>query len=248
MTVPTILHAAAHAENASPVNPAALEGTIRNHLIPAFALSPSKTSAGRDPGLLPAHAAQRRSRRGALSPATVLQHHSILRCALARAVRWDCWPPTRPIAPIRPVSKPIASACWTRRRHDPPASPAGAIGVHADTRRRRHGHAQGRDPGAALERGRSRARGTGCRALARADAARPVFRRPRRAARPPQDRAARVPCAGAAGSSEHPPAPHCPVTHDAQDPRAPLRQNTAWSSPRDAGRGARLVQRRVRRS
>jgi integrase len=80
------------------------EGTIRNHLVPAFgalALEDLRPAA--------IQAYYRRMQRsgglegGALSPATVLQHHSILRCALARAVRWgllaanpaDCADPPR---------------------------------------------------------------------------------------------------------------------------------------------------------
>ncbi len=65
------------------------EGTIRNHLIPAFGTLPLEDL---QPAAIQTY--YRRMQRsggldgGALSPATVLQHHSILRCALARAVRW----------------------------------------------------------------------------------------------------------------------------------------------------------------
>lgn len=65
------------------------EGTIRNHLIPAFGALPLEDL---QPAAIQTY--YRRAQRaggpggGPLSPATVLQHHSILRCALARAVRW----------------------------------------------------------------------------------------------------------------------------------------------------------------
>jgi integrase len=65
------------------------EGTIRNHLVPAFG---ALALEDLQPAAIQAY--YRRTQRtggpggGPLSPATVLQHHSILRCALARAVRW----------------------------------------------------------------------------------------------------------------------------------------------------------------
>jgi len=65
------------------------EGTIRNHLIPAFG---ALALQDLQPAAIQAYY-RRMQRSGglegkALSPATVLQHHSILRCALSRAVRW----------------------------------------------------------------------------------------------------------------------------------------------------------------
>ncbi len=64
-------------------------GIIRNHLIPAFGALPLTELHPAD-----IQAYYRRKQRAgslagtALSPATVLQHHRLLRCALARGVRW----------------------------------------------------------------------------------------------------------------------------------------------------------------
>jgi integrase len=87
------------------------EGIIRNHLIPAFG---DVALEDLQPAAIQAY--YRRTQRcgrlkgGALSPATVLQHHSVLRSALARAVRWGL----HDANPADRADPPRVAAHWIR--------------------------------------------------------------------------------------------------------------------------------------